>query len=120
MNPSKMNFEQRKQALGYEPPMTARDAAYYLGVHVVTIRRLAEKRKIPITGRVGLEYRFRKSSLDRWMDANKETASKSIRKAQGKKRRNATGSSNPAIRPTLAATPDKIVRRRQNLREVSE
>ena len=46
--------------------MTSIEAAEYLKMHVKTVRRLAKERKIPAK-KVGSEWRFLKSVLDRWL-----------------------------------------------------
>jgi excisionase family DNA binding protein len=46
--------------------MTSVEAAEYLKMHVKTVCRLAKERKIPAK-KVGSEWRFLKSVLDRWL-----------------------------------------------------
>jgi len=46
--------------------MTSLEAAEYLKMHVKTICRLAKEKKIPAK-KVGSEWRFLKSVLDRWL-----------------------------------------------------
>lgn len=46
--------------------MTSIEAAEYLKMHVKTVCRLAKERKIPAK-KVGSEWRFLKSVLDRWL-----------------------------------------------------
>jgi len=46
--------------------MTSVDAAEYLKMHVKTVCRLAKERKIPAK-KVGSEWRFLKSVLDKWL-----------------------------------------------------
>ena len=46
--------------------MTSVEAAEYLKMHVKTVCRLAKERKIPAQ-KVGSEWRFLKSVLDRWL-----------------------------------------------------
>ena len=46
--------------------MTSVDAAEYLKMHVKTVCRLAKEKKIPVK-KVGSEWRFLKSVLDRWL-----------------------------------------------------
>lgn len=46
--------------------MTSIEAAEYLKMHVKTVCRLAKERKIPAK-KVGSEWRFLKSVLDKWL-----------------------------------------------------
>jgi excisionase family DNA binding protein len=46
--------------------MTSVDAAEYLKMHVKTVCRLAKEGKIPAK-KVGSEWRFLRSVLDRWL-----------------------------------------------------
>ena len=46
--------------------MTSIEAAEYLKMHVKTVCRLAKEKKIPAK-KVGSEWRFLKSVLDRWL-----------------------------------------------------
>lgn len=46
--------------------MTSVDAAEYLKMHVKTVCRLAKEKKIPAK-KVGSEWRFLKSVLDKWL-----------------------------------------------------
>ncbi len=46
--------------------MTSVEAAEYLKMHVKTVCRLAKERKIPAK-KVGSEWRFLKSVLDKWL-----------------------------------------------------
>jgi excisionase family DNA binding protein len=46
--------------------MTSVEAAEYLKMHVKTVCRLAKEKKIPAK-KVGSEWRFLKSVLDRWL-----------------------------------------------------
>ncbi len=48
------------------PVMTSTEAADYLKMHVKTVCRLAKEGKIPAK-KVGSEWRFLKSVLDRWL-----------------------------------------------------
>jgi excisionase family DNA binding protein len=48
------------------PVMTSVEAAEYLKMHVKTVCRLAKEGKIPAK-KVGSEWRFLKSVLDRWL-----------------------------------------------------
>ncbi len=46
--------------------MTPKEAAKYLGFHLVTIYRLLKKREIPAT-KIGGQWRFKKDILDAWL-----------------------------------------------------
>ena len=46
--------------------MTSVEAAEYLKMHVKTVCRLAKEKKIPAK-KVGSEWRFLRSVLDRWL-----------------------------------------------------
>ena len=46
--------------------MTPKEAAKYLGFHLVTIYRLLKKRDIPAT-KIGGQWRFKKDVLDAWL-----------------------------------------------------
>ncbi|UCG51956.1 MAG: helix-turn-helix domain-containing protein [Candidatus Latescibacterota bacterium] len=46
--------------------MTSVEAAEYLKMHVKTVCRLAKEKRIPAK-KVGSEWRFLKSVLDRWL-----------------------------------------------------
>jgi excisionase family DNA binding protein len=46
--------------------MTSVEAAEYLKMHVKTVCRLAKEKKIPAK-KVGSEWRFLKSVLDKWL-----------------------------------------------------
>ncbi len=52
--------------------MTSVEAAEYLKMHVKTVCRLAKEKKIPAK-KVGSEWRFLRSVLDRWL-AQEEVA----------------------------------------------
>jgi excisionase family DNA binding protein len=49
--------------------MTPKEAAKYLGLHVVTVYRLIKKGKLPCF-RVGGQWRFKKDLLDEWIAQN--------------------------------------------------
>ena len=49
--------------------MTPKQAARYLGLHVVTVYRLIKKGKLPCF-RVGGQWRFKKDLLDEWIAAS--------------------------------------------------
>ena len=51
--------------------MTSVEAAEYLKMHVKTVCRLAKEKKIPAK-KVGSEWRFLKSVLDRWLAQEEE------------------------------------------------
>ena len=44
-----------------------KELATYMNCHPETIKRKARLRQIPVAGRIGGEYRFRKSSIDTWL-----------------------------------------------------
>ena len=46
--------------------MTPKEAAKYLGFHLVTIYRLLKKKEIPAT-KIGGQWRFKKDVLDAWI-----------------------------------------------------
>lgn len=50
----------------YDEVMTSTEAAAYLKMHVKTVCRLAKEGKIPAK-KVGSEWRFIKSVLDKWL-----------------------------------------------------
>ena len=50
----------------YSQVMTSVEAAEYLKMHVKTVCRLAKEGKIPAR-KVGSEWRFLRSVLDRWL-----------------------------------------------------
>lgn len=51
--------------------MTSVEAAEYLKMHVKTVCRLAKEKKIPAK-KVGSEWRFMRSVLDRWLAQEEE------------------------------------------------
>lgn len=46
--------------------MTPKEAAKYLGFHLVTVYRLLKKKEIPAT-KIGGQWRFKKDVLDAWL-----------------------------------------------------
>ncbi|MFA6599507.1 MAG: helix-turn-helix domain-containing protein [Candidatus Omnitrophota bacterium] len=46
--------------------MTPKEAAKYLGFHLVTIYRLLKKQIVPAT-KIGGQWRFKKDVLDAWL-----------------------------------------------------
>ncbi len=46
--------------------MTPKEAAKYLGFHLVTIYRLLKKSEVPAT-KIGGQWRFKKDILDDWL-----------------------------------------------------
>lgn len=46
--------------------MTPKEAAKYLGFHLVTIYRLLKKNLVPAT-KIGGQWRFKKDVLDAWL-----------------------------------------------------
>ena len=63
-------MEQSKQDQVKRPErtqiMTPKEAAKYLGFHLVTIYRLLKKQEIPAT-KIGGQWRFKKDVLDAWL-----------------------------------------------------
>jgi len=55
--------------------MTVEQLAKYLNVGVTTIYKLANEGKIPGT-KVGNQWRFRKETIDEWMDKGGKTKTK--------------------------------------------
>lgn len=51
----------------FEVPIEIKEAAKILGVSVPTLRKMAEKYEVPCF-RLGWKWKFRKSSLDRWIE----------------------------------------------------
>jgi len=47
--------------------MSPKEAARYLGFHLVTIYRLLKRQEIPGI-KIGKQWRFKKEVLDRWFD----------------------------------------------------
>ncbi|MBU9888266.1 MAG: helix-turn-helix domain-containing protein [Candidatus Omnitrophica bacterium] len=47
--------------------MTPKEAAKYLGFHLVTIYRLLKKGDVPAT-KIGGQWRFKKDVLDAWLN----------------------------------------------------
>lgn len=50
--------------------MTARQAAEYLQIGIVTLYTLAKAHKIPTT-KIGRQWRFKKSDIDHWISDTK-------------------------------------------------
>jgi len=46
--------------------MTPKEAAKYLGFHLVTVYRLLKKGEVPAT-KIGGQWRFKKDVLDNWL-----------------------------------------------------
>jgi excisionase family DNA binding protein len=61
----KSNMEQGKRPERTQI-MTPKEAAKYLGFHLVTVYRLLKKREIPAT-KIGGQWRFKKDVLDAWL-----------------------------------------------------
>lgn len=63
-------MDQQKQEQQKRPErtqiMTPKEAAKYLGFHLVTIYRLLKKQEIPAT-KIGGQWRFKKDVLDAWL-----------------------------------------------------
>lgn len=58
-----------------EPLWNTKETATYLGLHVQTVKLKAERRQIPTAGKIGGRggWRFRKSSIDRWLDQGRQS-----------------------------------------------
>ena len=52
--------------------MTPKEAAKYLGFHLVTVYRLLKKKQIPAT-KIGGQWRFKKDVLDAWLTSQMNT-----------------------------------------------
>ncbi len=63
MEDSKSNSNKRPERTQI---MTPKEAAKYLGFHLVTIYRLLKKQEIPAT-KIGGQWRFKKDVLDAWL-----------------------------------------------------
>jgi len=61
-DPRKVVFPRRERT----QIMTPKEAAKYLGFHLVTIYRLLKKREIPAV-KIGGQWRFKKDILDAWL-----------------------------------------------------
>lgn len=68
-----MNEELKNEEVKPEHPrrersqiMTPKEAAKYLGFHLVTIYRLLKKKEIPAV-KIGGQWRFKKDILDAWL-----------------------------------------------------
>lgn len=66
-----MDPQQQKPAPQQKRPertqiMTPKEAAKYLGFHLVTVYRLLKKSEIPAT-KIGGQWRFKKDILDAWL-----------------------------------------------------
>ena len=62
MNPSPEPVRRRERT----QIMTPKEAAKYLGFHLVTIYRLLKKHAVPAT-KIGGQWRFKKDILDAWL-----------------------------------------------------
>ena len=63
MEQSKENAPKRSERTQI---MTPKEAAKYLGFHLVTMYRLLKKNEIPAT-KIGGQWRFKKDILDAWL-----------------------------------------------------
>jgi excisionase family DNA binding protein len=54
------------------PLMTPKEAAKYLGLHLVTVYRLIKKGELPCC-RIGGQWRFKRDVLDAWIQQNINT-----------------------------------------------
>jgi len=53
---------------GFEPLLSADEAANHLRIHVKTLQKLARQRRVPCI-RMGKYWRFHLSALDQWVTA---------------------------------------------------
>ncbi|MBN1688971.1 MAG: helix-turn-helix domain-containing protein [Candidatus Omnitrophica bacterium] len=65
MDPQKSEHPERRRHERTQI-MTPKEAAKYLGFHLVTIYRLLKKQEIPAT-KIGGQWRFKKDVLDAWL-----------------------------------------------------
>lgn len=63
---------------GFEPLLSAEEAADHLRIHVKTLQKLAREQRVPCV-RMGKYWRFRLSSLDRWVTAQENQSSQPLR-----------------------------------------
>lgn len=66
-------MEHQNESKQYKRPertqmMTPKEAAKYLGFHLVTIYRLLKKDMVPAT-KIGGQWRFKKDVLDAWLSS---------------------------------------------------
>ncbi|MBU3758329.1 MAG: helix-turn-helix domain-containing protein [Candidatus Omnitrophica bacterium] len=66
METNKSDSQQPQQQRQRTQIMTPKEAAKYLGFHLVTIYRLLKKQEIPAT-KIGGQWRFKKDVLDAWL-----------------------------------------------------
>ena len=62
---------------GFEPILTAEEAAIHLRIHVKTLQKLARERRVPGI-RLGKYWRFHLSSLDQWVRAQQNLCSQPL------------------------------------------
>lgn len=63
----------RAQRLGFELPLTTREAAEYVGLHPKTIERMARSGQIPahpVSGRRRKTWKYYPTELDTWIRSN--------------------------------------------------
>ncbi len=70
--------ERSVTANGFEPLLSADEAAEYLRIHVKTLQKLAREQRVPCV-RMGKYWRFRLSSLDRWIAVQENQTSQPLR-----------------------------------------
>ena len=58
-----------------KPILTPKELGDYLGLHLVTVYRLIKDNKIP-AARVGGQWRFKTSEIDRWLEERMTTKGK--------------------------------------------
>jgi len=69
--------ERSATAAGFEPLLSADEAAEHLRIHVKTLQKLAREQKVPCV-RMGKYWRFRLSSLDRWVAGQENQSSQPL------------------------------------------
>jgi excisionase family DNA binding protein len=62
----------------FEPLLSADEAADHLRIHVKTLQKLAREQRVPCV-RMGKYWRFRLSSLDRWVAEQENQSSHPLR-----------------------------------------
>jgi excisionase family DNA binding protein len=62
----------------FEPLLSADEAADHLRIHVKTLQKLAREERVPCV-RMGKYWRFRLSSLDRWVAEQENQSSQPLR-----------------------------------------
>ena len=63
------NRKRRKTKLASSDALDVHEAAWLLGVHIETLRRLARKGGVPAY-KLGKDWRFSKKAIERWMETH--------------------------------------------------